>query len=233
MKKQIALLLLLCLLPAGCVVSPAGESSTAATAATAPSTAPTAPSVASTEPSTVPTEPITEPTTVPTTAPTQPSTAPTEPTVDEALIRSITDPVVMEHYHLPDLSDYHFHVISGPRGHHAEYTLYIGKYMTRESYSVSLDTDLQIENIYGDYGEYAQYLPYVTPEMITAAEDSLKLQSAAYPEGGPISMSIDEEGYLILCMEIIHHYEPIIPDSGGCGIDHDHLFFSARICPKP
>lgn len=231
MKNRILFLLLLSLILSGCSAASSTEGIT-----TDPlSTSPTVPTAIVTEPSTSPTE-VTDPTSEPTEpsdTPVETSTSPTEAPVDEALIRSITDPVVMEHYHLPDLSDYHFHVISGPRGHHAEYTLYIGKYMTWESYNVSLDTDLQIENIYGDYGEYAQYLPYVTPEMITAAEDNLKLQSAAYPEGGPISMSIDEEGYLILRMEIIHHYEPIIPDSGGCGIDHDHLFFNARICPKP
>ena len=231
MKRKIVFLLLFSLLLTGCTTGvPAAESITSTTTAT-DATAPTEPSTTTTDPSTSPTEPSTT-TTDPSTSPTEPS-FPSEPDLYAAMVRAITDPAVMDHYRLTDLSNYSVYISSGPRGSTVRYTLCIGNYSTHESYRVHLDTALQIESITGEYGTYAQYLPYVTPEMITDAEEDLARQSAAYPEGGPIYMTIDQEGYLCLQMEVIHEYEPTTPGTSGCGIDHDHLFFTARICPKP
>ena len=69
-------------------------------------------------------------------------------------------------------------------------------------------------------------------EKIRAAEEKLEKQLEKYDESSSFYLSIDSEGYLCLNAEIIIKYEGTF-EGGGCGIDHDHKFFTERICSLP
>ena len=43
-------------------------------------------------------------------------------------------------------------------------------------------------------------------------------------------LSFDDEGYLCLSCEVIVQLSGGADGDGGCGIDHEHKFFTARIC---
>ena len=78
----------------------------------------------------------------------------------------------------------------------------------------------------------------LTPEeealVDLAAEAALAEQLKAYGEnhsGG--YLSVDDEGWLCLVTEIIVELETHFwQQDGGCGVDHDHVFITERIC-KP
>lgn len=80
---------------------------------------------------------------------------------------------------------------------------------------------------------YNEYMPFVTDALIYEAEQSL---SASIPDGSKsygYYLRTDEEGYLCLAVEVIVNLEPAEEGHGGCGIDHDHVFYDARISTKP
>lgn len=116
-----------------------------------------------------------------------------------------------------------------------ELDLYIFGYDTYESYYVMHDERggiLEIESI--NEAEYSRYLPYVTEESIRDAEDALAESLAEYDRSTGYYISFDSDGYLCLCAEVIVDIDPPSSDEdgeleGGCGIDHEHIFFSERI----
>lgn len=78
------------------------------------------------------------------------------------------------------------------------------------------------------------YLPYVTDELIRAADLALSQILADYPDDSHgIYLSFDEDGYLCLCAEIIVHFESEAEGKTGCGLDHDHVFYRERISTEP
>ena len=88
--------------------------------------------------------------------------------------------------------------------------------------------------------QYVYYLPFVTDERIRTAEEKLEQQLAPYrTEDQPysVSLTVDSEDFLCLYVEYVHDIDPpkteIAPEgyviAGGCGIDHEHLFFRERI----
>ena len=134
---------------------------------------------------------------------------------------------------IESLDHYQVSIDQGRNGDYfVRYKLMIGNYRTYESYTVKLNADKTIEDVYGDYGKYAVYLPYATEDKIREAEEKLGKQLEKYDERSSFYLSIDSEGYLCLNAEIIIKYEGSF-EGGGCGIDHDHKFFSERICPSP
>ena len=55
-----------------------------------------------------------------------------------------------------------------------------------------------------------------------------------YPSSFGFCIGRDQEGNLLLCAEVIVKITPAIESGGdfmggGCGIDHEHIFFSERI----
>ena len=55
-----------------------------------------------------------------------------------------------------------------------------------------------------------------------------------YPSSSGFCIGRDQEGNLLLCAEVIVDLTPVYESGedvavGGCGIDHEHIFFSERI----
>lgn len=81
---------------------------------------------------------------------------------------------------------------------------------------------------------YEKFLPYVTDELISAADLALSNTLAEHPDDhSGIYLGTDMDGYLCLCTEIIVDLEPAEEGKTGCGIDHDHVFYRERISTEP
>ena len=103
-----------------------------------------------------------------------------------------------------------------------EYMLTIGGYGTFETYHVNFNSDKTVKNSYANYeGKYAAYLPYATADKIHAAEEKLTKQLEKYESNSGFYLSIDDQGYLCLNAEVIVE---------GLLGDHEHKFFTERIC---
>jgi len=81
--------------------------------------------------------------------------------------------------------------------------------------------------------EYMQYIFRVDVEAIKTAEMKIIEQTPQEVQSlSSFYLQEDEEGYLCLCTEAIVKLDP--PDEngyvmGGCGYDHDHLFFKEKL----
>ena len=85
------------------------------------------------------------------------------------------------------------------------------------------------------YEEQVRFVPYITDELVETAENKINEAVSAYSNSSDFYLQIND-GYLCLVVEVIKQLNP--PSSqetegeiidGGCGIDHEHLFFSERI----
>ena len=149
---------------------------------------------------------------------------------DLALVERAAE-VLWQTYDLPDASNFHpdvrRHVSNGTAT--VEFELYIGCYRTNETYNVKFSPDGEAKDTYAiQPGEYSRYLSAATPDAIADAEANLAEQLAPYGQHSYGYLTIDQEGYLCLSAEVIVELDG--PSEGGCGVDHDHLFFHARIC---
>lgn len=163
---------------------------------------------------------------------------------EDARIRRIADAAVAEEFGITDFSDYGINIDYQYKDYgiyHVEYTLRIHDYCTKESVTVKISSDFEVENVHGNYfGQYSRYLKNATEEAVRQAEEKLDEQVKFYEENSGYYLSIDNEGYLCLNCEAITHRAPPAPAVDGnpdgeetAYIDHEHLFFSERICPKP
>lgn len=157
-----------------------------------------------------------------------------EPSVlDDAALRSIADAAVRKRFALTNLDNYEIsysrHETYGTAS--VEYRLYLFGYRTSDFYIVYLNEDGSIIDISSDDSKYARYLSYATEAAFASAKEKL---DAKAPNGSDYYLDIDSEGYLCLCREVIRYIDPPVSEDGyvmsGCGIDHEHLFFSERIC---
>lgn len=81
---------------------------------------------------------------------------------------------------------------------------------------------------------YEAYLPYVTDELIHAADLALSQILADHPDDNSgVYLTFDEDGYLCLCAEVIVYFESEEEGMSGCGFDHDHVFYRERISTEP
>ena len=156
---------------------------------------------------------------------------------EEALVDLAAEALWSERSDLPDRECFHVDVSYGVNGNtniYVDFDLYIGSYRTWESYGVTINANRTVTSISGGHHNYRQYLQGATPERIAAAEAALAEQLKAYGEnhsGG--YLSVDDEGWLCLVTEIIVELETHFwQQDGGCGVDHDHVFITERIC-KP
>ena len=79
--------------------------------------------------------------------------------------------------------------------------------------------------------EYEKFIPYVTNELLSDAEKTIK-ENLGGVEGGCFYLEVDSEGYLCLGAEaIVYIPEDQVDMSKGCG-NHVHRFASARISSK-
>ena len=104
------------------------------------------------------------------------------------------------------------------------FTLHIGGYRTDEYYNVRISADGEVIEIDGGYHNYRQFIKGATAERIAAAEAGLDGQIARYGDKhSGYYFTVDDEGYLCLTCEVI------VDKAFG---DHEHKFFTERIC-KP
>lgn len=84
--------------------------------------------------------------------------------------------------------------------------------------------------------DFTPFVPYIADALVVAAEKKITADIAEYSNSSGFYLQISED-YLCLVREVIHYIDP--PETAGeytlsgCGIDHEHLFFSERIslCP--
>ncbi len=82
--------------------------------------------------------------------------------------------------------------------------------------------------------EYAAFSKYATEAAFEAATAKMKS-----PRNDPAEYYLekDSDGYLCVCYEQIVDIDPPVSnewgESSGCGIDHDHVFESQRVCALP
>ncbi len=120
------------------------------------------------------------------------------------------------------------------------YTFVLCGIRTEERFSVELTPELEVKRTYSDnIGKYSKYLNDIEfKTAVEAAKAKIDEKAASYNET-PHYYFIEEEGYLCLCTELIVNIDPPNYETdddgtvidGGCGIDHDHIFFTERICP--
>lgn len=85
--------------------------------------------------------------------------------------------------------------------------------------------------------EHKLFVPYITDSLVEAAENKITDDIAQYNNNSGFYLQVNED-YLCLAEEVIHYMDPPTESDGeyivsGCGIDHEHLFFSERITPYP
>ena len=85
------------------------------------------------------------------------------------------------------------------------------------------------------YEEQVRFVPYITDELVETAENKINEAVSAYSNSSDFYLQIND-GYLCLVVEVIKQLDPPASQEtegevvdGGCGIDHEHLFFSERI----
>jgi len=87
--------------------------------------------------------------------------------------------------------------------------------------------------------EEARFVPYITDTLVAEAERKILEQTAQYGENSGFYLQITDD-YLSLAMEVIKDLTPPEPTGteagnilSGCGIDHEHVFYSERISTQP
>ena len=78
--------------------------------------------------------------------------------------------------------------------------------------------------------DFTKYLPYVSDELVAAAE--AKITKEVEEIGGELGWTIaeHENGKMCLVVEVIKFVEGAdYMEEGGCGIDHEHIFFAESI----
>lgn len=84
------------------------------------------------------------------------------------------------------------------------------------------------------YEEQVRFVPYVTDVLVESAEDKISNDVSQHINQSDFFLQITND-YLCLVVEVIKSIDPPVSTEegeivdGGCGIDHEHLFFSERI----
>lgn len=77
-----------------------------------------------------------------------------------------------------------------------------------------------------------KFVPYVTDALIEAAENKITKDISQYSNNSDFYLDVIDD-YLCLSVEVIKKIDPPASDGeytyGGCGYDHEHLFFNERI----
>lgn len=79
--------------------------------------------------------------------------------------------------------------------------------------------------------EFVKYLPYVTDELVAAAEKKIAEGAASIGETSPNwTIKVHGDDKMCLVVEVIKFVEGAdYMEEGGCGIDHQHIFFAESI----
>ena len=87
------------------------------------------------------------------------------------------------------------------------------------------------------YEEQVRFVPYITDALVEVAENKITEDVSQHSNRSNFFLQITND-YLCLVVEIIKSIDPPVSAEegeiadGGCGIDHEHLFFSERISSK-
>ncbi len=119
---------------------------------------------------------------------------------------------------------------------HVSYTLQVCGMTTQESYELAFSELLVHTDTHARHkGEISRYLK--TDGFLEAINTAkYKVYSACEKHGEPYAyIDLDSEGYLCVQSEIIVDINPPKLDEygnemSGCGYDHEHLFFTERVC---
>ena len=173
----------------------------------------------------------------------RPPAATTMPWEDPSLsetdraIRQVTDPEIMELYKTGDLSDFTIDIydMADEFGNPTEprYCIYyrfkLCDIKTSEQIKIEVNSDYTIASTEPfDQGMYSCFQNADTIKAIQKAKAKIEEDSKAYGENGPYYFGIDDEGDLCLKLELIVDKEPGSYPEGHP--DHEHKFFSERIC---
>lgn len=153
-------------------------------------------------------------------------------------IRKVTDEYLRKSCGITDLSAYNVRMdyVQSSDQYSVKYELWIGEYHTNESVRIRLSSDLTVVDCnYPNSGQYSRYLKNATDEAVRTAEERLRAKTEGMSGGSGFYLQVDQEGYLCLAVEYIVDIDPPKLDEdgneiGGCGYDHDHVFYTERIC---
>ena len=87
------------------------------------------------------------------------------------------------------------------------------------------------------YEEQVRFVPYITDALVEVAESKITEDVSQHSNHSNFFLQITND-YLCLVVEVIKSIDPPVSAEegeiadGGCGIDHEHLFFSERISSK-
>lgn len=125
-------------------------------------------------------------------------------------------------------------------GRVAAFRFFLHGYETNEEYQVVMKYDKSIADVKtNEVGVYSAFQSKVSKQEIEAAQKRLAQKVSESKEDGDnyYYLTIDDEGYLCMQAEIYVYLEIGTDAEGGdrtgCGIDHDHIYFTERLCAKP
>lgn len=151
---------------------------------------------------------------------------------EDRAIRAVSDPVVMEHYGLKDLSSYDISIfkdLGDDISVRYEFLLY--GYSTTEITIVDLSrADYSFLDASFATPEYSAYLDLVSEKDVRNAAAKMDEKIAPYGKNQIGYYYQLRGGVLSLCTELIISIEPSAEDiaqgmTSGCNIDHEHLTF--------
>ncbi len=168
----------------------------------------------------------------------EPETEPTPERIPDEAIRAFTDKFLYEQYPALvgiglDSFECKITQTSNPQIYSVKYNYRLCGMHTYESYSIRLNVvegGFALIDTYGsNEGDYSQYHTMCTPEKLKKAQAELTEQSGE-ESGGYLKV---RDGQLLLVTEVIVSLTPPpgADPSGGCGIDHDHVFYTVVVCP--
>ena len=160
-------------------------------------------------------------------------------------IREVSDPVVMKLYDITDLDDFEIDIYDRredfkfnnmnlnstdePR-YWIYYRFTLAGITTREWIRVEINSDFTFASMDSDeQGKYSTLLKNGSLKAIEEAKAKIGEKVKDYEESKYYYYEIDNDSYLWLKLEMIVNRPPEETNNGGCG-DHDHLFFSEKIC---
>ena len=152
---------------------------------------------------------------------------------------AVADKIFTETYGFEDLSLFYVSIMNLTDKYFISYHLSFLGINTDEHYSIYLDKNMELleTRAYGE-GDFSKYIgddAFIS--ALSSAKRKIENQTAKYNETNNFYF-LETDGYLCLCSEIIVDIDPPKYETdedgnsyGGCGIDHDHLFFTENICP--
>ncbi|MBQ8407312.1 MAG: hypothetical protein IJY39_00460 [Clostridia bacterium] len=157
----------------------------------------------------------------------------------EFAILEASDKIFTETYGFKDLSLFYVNISEwkDQNRYTVSYHLTFNGIRTDEYYCIELDKnkDMIKTDAYGK-GEFSKYIGDKTfMNALSAAKKSIEIQTASNNKPNHFYFT-EQDGYL--CPEIIvdidspeYQTDENGYSYGGCGIDHEHIFFSEKICP--